>query len=143
MGIREIFKCKEVNAYLPHAARKFKIRTTFSYGPTLGKKILNYNKVLKELKTEDLSLVDCDCKTKYPKFVYPPHGHVHTGQLDIIENKDLRDTMAMGAKFRLTPSVGISKIWKALEDAILVLKKKLSKRTKLKVDCFISGTVFY
>ena len=38
MGIREIFKCKEVNAYLPHAARKFKIRTTFSYGPTLGKK---------------------------------------------------------------------------------------------------------
>ena len=81
-------------------------------------------------------MVDCDCKTKYPKFVYPPHGHVHTGQLDIIENKDLRDTMAMGAKFRLTPSVGISKIWKALEDAILVLKNKLSKRTKLKVDCF-------
>ena len=61
MGIREIMKNRELSNYMPHVARKFKIRTTFSYGPTVGKKIFNYNKVLKNLDPSDLSNNECDC----------------------------------------------------------------------------------
>ena len=135
MGIREILKHRDLNAYLPNGLRKFRIRTTFSYGPTVGKKIFNYNKTLINLTNEDLSLVDCDCKTDYSAFVYPPHGHVHTGQLDIVKNEDLRRIMAMGAKFRLTPSVSKTKIWTVIEKNMLNLKITLSKKAKIKEDC--------
>ena len=38
IGIREIIKYRDVNAYLPHSVRKYKIRTTFTYPPNIGKK---------------------------------------------------------------------------------------------------------
>ena len=120
MGIRGILKSKDLNDYLPHISRKFKPRTTFSYGPTVGKTILNYNKVLNTLTKEDLSVSYCDCNSKYATFVYAPHGHVHTGQLDIIDDIDLRGILAMGAKFRLTLSVTKAKIWNSLYYIILV-----------------------
>ena len=36
-------------------------------------------------------MVACDCKGKFPNFAYKPHGHVHTGDLDLIENIPLRN----------------------------------------------------
>ena len=136
MGIRGILKSKDLNAYLPHISRKFKIRTTFSYSTTVGRRILNYNKVLNKLTKEDLTVSSCDCNSKYAKFVYAPHGHVHTGQLDIIDNLDLRRIMAMGAKFRLTPSVTKAKIWNSLSESMIKLKKKFSRKCKIKEECF-------
>ena len=50
--------------------------------------------------SKDGDLFACDCKDKFPKFVYKPHGHVHTGDLDLIENISLRNIMKMGAKLR-------------------------------------------
>ena len=125
IGIREILKFREVNAYLPHKAQKFKIRTTFSYGPTLGRKIFNYNATLRNLNNSDFNTLTCDCGSTYAPFVYEPHGHVHTGQLDIIQNHDLRNIMARGAKFRLTPRISKRKIWETLHESLLTLKKKL------------------
>ena len=137
MGIREVFKNRELSNYLPHAARKYKIRTTFSYGPTVGKKIFNYNKVLNNLKSSDLSNNECDCNEKYGAYVYSPHGHVHTGKLDIIKNDSLKNVMSKGAKFRLTPSVTKSKLWSILEEVMLKLKKKLARKCKLKEGSFL------
>ena len=137
LGIRDIFRCKEVHAHLPHSVQKYKIRLTYSYGPTTGKKIFNYNKTLNSLTNEDLSSEDCDCREKYAKFIYAPHGHVHTGQLDIIKNKELREVMAMGAKYRLAPSVTKKKIWTNLEKIFLLLKKKIARQTKIKEDCLV------
>ena len=142
MGIREVFKNRELSNYLPHAARKYKIRTTFSYGPTVGKKIFDYNKVLNNLKSSDLSDNECDCNEKYGAFVYSPHGHVHTGQLDISENDSLKYVMSKGAKFRLTPSVTKSKLWGILKEVMLKLKKKLARKCKLKESSFLCGTIF-
>ena len=135
IGIREILKHRDLNAFLPHAARQVKIRTTFSYGPTIGKKLFNYNKTLKELTNEDLCLGNCECNTEYKAFNYSPHGHVHTGNLDIIQNAALRGIMTKGAKFRLTPTVSMAKIWYSLEKSLLTLKRKISKYCKMKEAC--------
>ena len=40
----------------------------------------------------------CDCKDKFSQFVYKPHGHFHTGDLDLRENIPLYN-QKMGAKF--------------------------------------------
>ena len=136
VGIRELLKYKDLKAYLPHKARKYKIRTTFAHGPVIGKKIFNYNKVLNNLGSQELRSDTCDCQTKYAPFVYEPHGHVHTGNLEIIENEDLNSVMSMGAKYRLTPSISRFKILSLVEDSIIRLKKKLCRASKTKVACF-------
>ena len=79
VGIREIVNYRDLKAYLPKNARKFHIRSTFSYGPMIGRKIFNYNKVLNVLSNKDLKNSTCDCHDKFAAFVYGPHGHVHTG----------------------------------------------------------------
>ena len=135
-GIRELLKHRDLNQYLPHKARKYKIRTTFSYGDTIGKKIFNYNKVLSTLTNTNLKNLTCDCQEKYSAFIYKPHGHVHTGKLDIIENLELRRVMSMGAKFRLTPSVTRKKIVSTLEESIINLRDKLKRRTNINIGAF-------
>ena len=130
IGVNELLKCKDLKAFLPHSARNLNIRTTYSYGPTVGKKILNYNKVLRSVGNADLKNKTCDCKKKYE-----PHCHVHTGKLDIIENLPLRNIMSMGAKYRLTPLVSKTKLYNTIEKSLLQFKSKLSKKAKLKEKC--------
>ena len=132
LGVEELLSSKDIKAYLPISARNVKIRTTYSYGSTIGKKIFNYNNILNNLKKKDLFDGDCDCKDRYAAFVYEPHGHVHTGRLDVIENLELRRVMSKGAKFRLTPSMTKSKILTILRKALDKLRKKLARKCKLK-----------
>ena len=135
IGVNELLKCKDLKAFLPHSARNLNIRTTYSYGPTVGKKILNYNKILRNVSNVDFKNKTCDCKKKYAAFVYEPHGHVHTGKLDIIENIPLRNIMSMGAKYRLTPLVSKTKLYNTIEKSLAQFKRKLSKKAKLKEKC--------
>ena len=82
------------------------------------------------LNNTDLKHNTCDCLDNYAEFVYQPHGHVHTGKLDIVKNDELRNVMSMGAKFRLTPSVSRKKIMSTLEESIINLRDKLQNRSK-------------
>ena len=61
---------------------------------------------------------------KFSQFVYKPHGHVHTGNLELIENVPLRNIMKMGAKFRETPPCNKNKLTYLYRDAIEQLTKK-------------------
>ena len=53
---------------------------------------------MNDLSTRDLKKLRCDCQTRYSDFVYKPHGHVHTGCLDIIDCPRLREIMKKGAE---------------------------------------------
>ena len=56
--------------------------------------IFNYNKVLSTLPvSKDGNLLACDCKENFPKFVYKPHVHVHTGDVDLVEITSQRNIM--------------------------------------------------
>ena len=137
IGIKELFNRKDLKANLPHSTHKFKVRTTYSYGPTVGKKLFNYNRVLSGIGVDDFSVDTCDCNVRYNAFVYPEHGHVHTGKLDIIENGPLKEVMSKGAKYRLTPSTSKSKIFSTIKEALFKFTKKLAKKSKLKEECFL------
>ena len=132
LGVEGLLGSKNIKAHLPTGARNVKIRTTYSYGPTIGKKIFNYNKILNNITNNDLLKGNCDCKDRYTDFIYEPHGHVHTGKLDVIDNSKLKEVMSKGAKFRLTPSISKSKILTMLNNSIVKLKKKLSRKCKMK-----------
>ena len=101
LDFNSILNSKDVKSQLPLQAKKFKIYASYKYGLPIGQSIFNYNKVLSTLSmSKDGDLLACDCKDKFPKFVYKPHSHVHTGDLDLIENISLCNIMEMGAKLR-------------------------------------------
>ena len=85
--------------------------------------LFNYNKALQDIDGRYLDIWTCD--TVYIQYEYIPHGHVHTGNLDIIENDQLRGIMKMGAKFRETKSCNIKKLIRVVEDSVDKLVKSL------------------
>ena len=100
MFINSILHKPAVRSLLPESSKTIQICTSFEYLGTIGSKIGNYNNVLAEA---DMSMIDdstCDCGEEYSKYIDSRIGHVHTGQLDIIENQSLREIMQFEAKFR-------------------------------------------
>ena len=83
-------------------------------------------------------MLACDCKDKFPKFVYKPHGQVHTGDLDLTENISLRNIIKMGAKFRETPPCTKHKFNHLYRDAIEKLTNKVARFAKSKSIIFDS-----
>ena len=134
VGVDDILKFRDITAFLPFNTKEIQIRTTYSYGPTVGRKLFNYNKILKNLSKKDLNSLTCDCKDEYSDFVYPPHGHVHTGNLNIIQCVPLREVMSKGAKYRLKPSITKNKIITILEESLLKLKRALARKSKTTVS---------
>ena len=125
VNLHRILNCKAVKSHMPLPANKFKIDISYKYGPTIGQNIFNYNKVLSSLPLyKEGDLLACDCNDKLSQFVYKPHGHVHTGNLELIENVPLRNIMKMGAKFRETPPCSKNKLTYLYRDAIEQLTKK-------------------
>ena len=105
-------------------------------GPTIGRKLFNYNTVLSDLTNRDLRKIKCDCSSKYADFIYKPHGHVHTGHLGIIQCEPLRWVMSKGAKFRLKPRITRSKIITLIDESLSKLAVKLSAKFDIRLEEF-------
>ena len=69
--------------------------------------------------------------------MYKLHGHVHTGDLELIENIPLRN-MKIGARFRETPPCNTRKLTHLYQYAIEKLTKKVARSTKSKIIIFDS-----
>ena len=77
----------------------------------VGGKILNYNNSLKNSgisKYGDILELSCDCVDS--PFKNSVFDHVVTGDLDIIQNTDLRELCSFGTKFRENPVLDMGKI---------------------------------
>ena len=64
--------------------------------PSIGQILFNNNKVLSAVSRTNDELPVYDCKDIFSNFVYKPHGHVHTGNLDSIDNIQLCSIMKRG-----------------------------------------------
>jgi len=49
------------------------------------------------------SVNDCDCSNS--KFCYKPHGHIITGNLDIVGHVELRKLLKKGRKYRISSDI--------------------------------------
>jgi hypothetical protein len=132
LNLNGIINGSEVRSFLPNNAKKLKICVSYSYGPPIGIKLFNYNKTLKEVSPQNLDqYFACDCSENYSDFIYKPHGHVHTGNLDIISNTNLRNIMKKGAKFREVPVLSkrklLSSIHNSLDSFVLKLAAKCDR----------------
>ena len=117
INLSGILNCKKVKSMLP-SNLKFPETPMISYkfGKTIGQSLFNYNKILRDISVADVEHLTCNCdkdKGLIP-YVYKEHGHVHTGNLDIIENDELRNIMKKGSRFREVPFVHRNKYFSEL-----------------------------
>ena len=112
VNINSIINCQSVKSLLPMSIRgRFSAKIVYKFGKTIGGKILNYNQSLKNSglsSYEDIVGLSCDCADS--PFKNSIFDHVITGNLDIIQNADLRELCSFGTKFRENPILDIAKL---------------------------------
>ena len=100
---------------------------SYRYGDTIQRKILNYNNIIKSDEVPEN--ITCNCVNSIYKD--PHHKRVVTGNLNFIEDKDLRNLLGKGLNFR-PPKLRNSK--KAIESFKVGIEgyiKSLSKKYKV------------
>lgn len=100
-----VFNHLNINSVLnqqnnPFPISSVKICKVFKYPRSLGRTIFNYNKFAKFCSDDDSNPCLCN-EERFKDYVNQEHGHIITGDLNIVENKKLRNFMILGTKFRL------------------------------------------
>ena len=81
-------------------------KIAFAYEKPLKNIICNYNYYSQNLN--EIGDEECYCKVeKHKKFVDEYHGHIVTGNLNIIEDTTLKQYMKFGSKFRMESHINV------------------------------------
>ena len=67
---------------------------SFSYGNTIRSKIVNYKETIHN------STGTCNCELYDNKYKVEEYGHVFTGDLNIIENQEMKKVLGYGLNYR-------------------------------------------
>ena len=59
--------------------------------------IFNFNKSVTDINIDSKTPDSCDCQN--PNYLYPPTGHVITGNLNVIPDARLRNIISKGPKY--------------------------------------------
>ena len=102
-----------------------KIRIAFSYVKPLKSLICNYN-----IYGKNLDLIkgeNCYCKhDRSSGYLGPLYGHIVTGNINIVEDDNLRNFMNLGFKYRLHCNCNRNRILKSFEEDIDIFILKLA-----------------
>ena len=107
---------------------------SYTYTSPIAPKIFNHKRVLQDLNIDDFKAKPPDCSCNSSPFKYSPAGHVITGDLNIIDNKPLRDVLAKGPKYREPRPINWKYNFKLLMDAVEDYARKWTKREKEQLD---------
>lgn len=89
--------------------KNLQITRTFKYPIAIGRKIFNYNSFSKN--SSKSSTFPCKCnEPSLKKFVNTDHGHIITGNLNIVKDLSLKKIMGYGTKFRIPSKLNVKNI---------------------------------
>ena len=126
INISNILNYKDVKAAIPpYFKNQNPLLISYSYTTPIATKIFNYKDVLpRTLLITTLS----------SKFCYQPAGHVITGDLDIVENKTLRELLLKGPKFREPKSFSWKQNLEIIMNSVGDYAKRWAKEENVEVD---------
>ena len=122
------------NSYERFPVNKEHLETTgitFKYSSTIRHKITNYNKTVNN--PDWTSTCVCD---NYPAFIDEHHGHVLTGNLDIIEDTQTKNILEKGLNYRLKQPINKTKALSKFRRSINAFIEKISTTTKTPIIMF-------
>ena len=102
ININRILKSKDVVNTLPINLRSDSPTVVYQLTDTIRSKLFNYKEFVQSIDVDaflaDNSILPCDCD--HSPFVNGHHGHVMSGDLNIIPDPKLRTLIAKGPKYR-------------------------------------------
>ena len=117
---QRIFKSKDVRDALPHDLRNDNPTVIYHLTDTIRSKLFNYKEFVQTFDVDaflaDNSVLPCDCDNS--SFTNHDHGHIISGDLNIVSDVKLRNLLSKGPKYREPLPFSCEK---AKEDIILGL----------------------
>jgi hypothetical protein len=111
----------------------------YIYNKPVHSKILNYKHAITNLNVDDFiesyNEITCDCHSSIYKDAF--HGHIMTGNLDLVENQDLKFLLKQGPNFREEPSrTNFYKLFRDIKKDIIQSIETWAKKESLPVQAF-------
>jgi hypothetical protein len=101
VNLSNILRHKKVQTRIPEYFKsKSTPRISYTYTPTIASKPFNYKQNLQFLDIYQLSLNRPTCSSFSSPFNCSPAGHIITGEVDIVENEDLKSLISKGPQSR-------------------------------------------
>jgi hypothetical protein len=111
--LESILHDKTITKLLPDIVAEEVPNVVYKYTQPIRNEILNYSQVTRNNANKKLEEIPCSCHN-HPKYISTHWGHVCTGDLEIIQNQELREIIKKGPAYRLKQQRDI----KAIKDAV-------------------------
>ena len=98
VNLAHILKSQDVKSLFPHPSNNISTpNVSYSYTRTIRSHILNYRQTIEDIGNTNFI---CNCKNYPDRFVNNTYGHIYTGDLEIIENPNLKNLLRNGLNYR-------------------------------------------
>ena len=115
---------KKVNPCIPRSFSTTDDPTIiYKRSPTIACKIFNYNKVINSIDPKEWKN-DESCMCKSSSFCDSNHKHIVTGDLKIIENRDLRHLFMKGPNYREPCVINWNKVVSCIIEGVIECQKQ-------------------
>ena len=106
---------------------------SYKYSDTIRNKVLNYRQTI--LGSDSQSVFTCNCDKYSEEFVNNDFGHIFTGDLKIVNNKELREVLENGLNYREPQSPDKNKTISAVIAGLDAYVSQVSERTSTPIAC--------
>ena len=137
INLASIINKHEVKALFPHNSDFCTPSMSYRYSKTIHSRITNYKKAVKE----DVNSITCNCGDYPEQFIDEHHGHIYTGNIDIVQNKDVKSLFSKGLNYRETQKPDVAKARSACQSAIDMYINSASNQLNINVMLFKSWKV--
>ena len=122
---------KSIPAYFKHQSAP---KISYSYTRPIASKIFTYKQSLQDWRFTNHDVHNPSCSCSSSQFLYSPPGHIVTGDLNIIQNKQLRDLISKGPKYREFHSFSWKYNFKLIMDSVEEYARKWTKQEEVELD---------
>jgi hypothetical protein len=85
---------------------------------SIGSKIFNYKDVVLDLKPTEWCATNQSCDCSKSPFMDPSHGHVMTGNLNVVANRKLRVLLSKGPSYREANNIDWGKVYICIKNGV-------------------------
>ena len=126
---------KEIMDKFPHNSDFCTPSLSFKYSKTTRSRITNYKKAVQE----DVTSTRCNCANYPPEYVDNHHQHVFTGDISIVEDKNVRTLFSKGLNYREPQKPDKAKVKSACQAAIDRYINTVSPQVNMSTSAFNPG----
>ena len=106
---------------------------SFTYTKTIKSSIVNYVDAVSDPNFTDFV---CNCHNYPDKYIDSHHGHIYTGDIDLVKQDDLRFLLSKGLGYHEQQPPNKDKAFKAIISGVDAYIDSVSRKTGTSIQCF-------